>query len=98
MEFLFLFPPTWLKNPCRDSWTKEYSECCLSDYGVLKKIQCCPMVSKSMTMAQLDPRPPSQMNFVFCATLNFLNAPLLHGKQLSILNVQCYLRLFFLDK
>ncbi len=32
MEFLFsfFFPPTWLKNPCRDSWTKEYSECCLT--------------------------------------------------------------------
>ncbi len=23
-------PPTWLKNPWRDSWTKEYNECCLS--------------------------------------------------------------------
>ena len=30
-NFLYIFfPPTWLKDPCRDSWTKEYSECCLT--------------------------------------------------------------------
>ena len=28
--FFFFFPPTWLKNPCRDLCTKEYSGCCLS--------------------------------------------------------------------
>ena len=27
--FFILFPPLWLKNPCQDSWTKEYGECCL---------------------------------------------------------------------
>ncbi len=26
--FYIFFSPTWLKNYCRDSWTKEYSECC----------------------------------------------------------------------
>ena len=31
LYFYFFFPPTWLKNPYRDSWTKEYSECCLRD-------------------------------------------------------------------
>ena len=29
--YFYFFPPTWLKNPCRDSWTKEYSECCLTN-------------------------------------------------------------------
>ena len=28
-DLWIFFPQTWLKNPGRDSWTKEYSECCL---------------------------------------------------------------------
>ena len=33
--FLIFFPPTWLKNSNRDSWTKEYSECCLRKLDTL---------------------------------------------------------------
>ena len=40
--FLYIFfPPTWLKNLCRDSWTKEYSECRLmatSQYFLFKML------------------------------------------------------------
>ena len=32
-EFSYIFfPPTWLENPCRDLWTKEYTECRLTSY------------------------------------------------------------------
>ena len=29
LTYGIFFPPTWLKNPCQDSWTEELSECCL---------------------------------------------------------------------
>ena len=33
--YFIFFPPTWLKNPRRDSWTKEYNDCCLTDCRLL---------------------------------------------------------------
>ena len=56
---------TLQKNNLLDSLTHDNQE----------EIQYCSVVSKSMTSSQTPP-PPFEMNFVFWATLLFLNGPL----------------------